>query len=84
MTTRMIRLGGMMLLLVALCSVLAMAQEMNKEQWQQEMNKLTQQVNDLKSRLADYSSQVGNLQAQSTKLDADMKQAMDELHCGKG
>ena len=80
MTTRMIRLGGMMLLLVALCSVLAMAQEMNKEQWQQEMNKLTQQVNDLKSRLADNSSQVGNLQGQSTKLDADMKQCMDELY----
>ena len=79
MTTRMIRLGGMMLLLVALCSVLAMAQEMNKEQWQQEMNRLTQQVNDLKSRLADNSSQVGNLQGQSTKLDADMKQCMDEL-----
>ena len=80
MTTRMIRLGGMMLLLVALCSVLAMAQEMNKEQWQQEMNKLTQQVNDLKSRVADNSSQVGNLQGQSTKLDADMKQCMDELY----
>lgn len=80
MTTRMIRLGGMMLLLVALCSVLAMAQEMNKEQWQQEMNKLTQQVNDLKSRVADNSSQVGNLQGESTKLDADMKQCMDELY----
>lgn len=80
MTTRMIRLGGMMLLLVALCSVLAMAQEMNKEQWQQEMNRLTQQVNDLKTRLADNSSQVGNLQGESTKLDADMKQCMDELY----
>lgn len=80
MRTRMIRLSGVMLVLAALCSVVAMAQEMDKEQWQQEMNRLTQQVSEMKARLAEYTGQVGALQTQSTKLDADLKQCLDELY----
>jgi hypothetical protein len=79
MRTQMIRLWSALLLVVALSTV-AMAQEMNKEQWQAEMNRLTQQVNDLKARSADATRQVGDLQAQSTKLDADLQKCMDELY----
>jgi nucleoid-associated protein YgaU len=75
----MIRLWSALLLVVAL-SAAAMAQEMNKEQWQEEMNRLTQQVNDLKARAADATKQVGDMQAQSTKLDADIQKCMDELY----
>jgi len=76
----MIRQWSLTLLLVALCSVLVMAQEMNKEQWQQEVSQLTQQVNELKGRLAEYTTQVGDLQNQTTTLDADLQRCMDELY----
>lgn len=79
MRTPMIRLWSALLLVFALSTV-AMAQEMNKEQWQAEMNRLTQQVNDLKARLADNTTQVNTMQAQSTKLDADLQKCMDELY----
>jgi nucleoid-associated protein YgaU len=75
----MIRLWSTLLLLVALSTV-ALAQEMNKEQWQAEMNSLTQQVNELKARVTSGTGEVEGMQAQSTKLTADLQKCMDELY----
>ena len=79
MRTQMIRLWSTLLLLVALSTV-ALAQEMNKEQWQAEMNSLTQQVNELKARVTSGTGEVEGMQAQSTKLTADLQKCMDELY----
>jgi len=72
----MIRLWSTLLLVVALSAV-AMAQEMSKEQWQQEMNTLTQQANDLRNQVSQGNTQVSDMQGQSTKLDADLQKCLD-------
>jgi nucleoid-associated protein YgaU len=61
-------------------SSLAMAQEMTKEQWQQEMNRVKAQVDDLNAKVNALKAQVPDLQSQSTRLDADIKKCMDELY----
>ena len=58
----------------------ALAQEMNKEQWQQEINKYTQQRNDLQTQLKTLTDQIASMQSQSAKLDDDYKKCMDELY----
>lgn len=78
------KLNRMVLVLLAVAMVfasgLAVAQEMTKEQWQQEMNRVRAQVTELTTKLNGLKSQVTSLQGESTKLDADLKKCMDELY----
>lgn len=57
----------------------ALAQEMTKEQWQQEMSQVTAKRNDLKSKLDKLNGDIKNLQDQSKKLDGDLVACNDEL-----
>lgn len=59
---------------------LATAQEMNKEQWQQEVNKYTQQRTELGDKMKALTNSVESLKSQSGKLDGDYAKAMDELY----
>jgi len=59
---------------------LANAQEMTKEQWQQEINKYTQMRNDLQAKVKILGDGNNALTAQSTKLDADCEKCMDDLY----
>jgi nucleoid-associated protein YgaU len=59
---------------------LATAQEMTKEQWQQEITKYTQMRNDLQAKAKTASQQVTDGTAMSTKLDADYDKCMNELY----
>jgi hypothetical protein len=80
MRTQIVRLWSALLLVAALSTVAMAQEEMNKEQWQAEMNRLTQEVNALKARQTESTAQLGTLQEQSTKLDADIQKCMDELY----
>jgi uncharacterized protein Yka (UPF0111/DUF47 family) len=70
----------MLATLLLLRAGVATAQEMSKDRWQQEMNNFTSQRNDVQAKLKALTDQVANLQAQSTKLDADYKKCLDELY----
>ncbi len=59
---------------------IAVAQEMTKEQWQEEMNRYRAQVTDLTSKAASLTKDIADMQTESTKLDADLKKCMDELY----
>jgi nucleoid-associated protein YgaU len=59
---------------------LATAQELTKEQWQQEITKYTQMRNDLQAKAKTVSQQVTDGTAMSTKLDADYDKCMNELY----
>ncbi|MBI4535235.1 MAG: LysM peptidoglycan-binding domain-containing protein [Ignavibacteriae bacterium] len=66
---------------VLLLSVgIAPAQEMTKEEWQAEMNRFTQLRNDASASVKKLTDDIAALQAQSTKLDADVKKCMDDLY----
>ena len=72
------------LLVVSLAALLvtsfAIAQEMNKEQWQQEINKYTQMKTDLQTQQKTLTDDIAAAQAKSAKLDEDYKKCMDELY----
>jgi nucleoid-associated protein YgaU len=51
----------------------ANAQDMTKEQWQQEMSQYTAKRNELKAKFDKSESEVKALQEQSNKLDADLE-----------
>lgn len=70
------------LVLVALLTVsfVGYAQQMTREQWQQDMNRYRQQVTELNTKMGNLNKQISDLQAQSTKLDGDLKKCMDELY----
>jgi nucleoid-associated protein YgaU len=53
---------------------------MTKEQWQQDVNSFTKQRDSLKAYVATLTTNITNLQAQSAKLDDDVKKCMDELY----
>ncbi len=63
-----------------LVSSVAIAQEMTKEQWQQEITKYTQQRTDLQQKLKSLTDEIASMQTQSAKLDDDYKKCMDELY----
>ncbi len=63
-----------------LSAALAYSQEMTKDQWQEEMNRVTQEVNDLKARLTEADNQITRLTGESAKLDDDYKKCLDELY----
>jgi nucleoid-associated protein YgaU len=56
------------------------AQEMTKDEWQQEVTRYTQLRNELKAKLDQLTNEVSSLQAQSTKLDGDIDKCLDELY----
>src|SRR5512135_2997877 len=70
----------MLAALLVLSAGVVTAQEMNKDQWQQQMNTVTTQRNDLQAQVKALTDQIAALQAQSTKLDDDVKKCMDELY----
>ncbi len=57
----------------------ALAQEMTKEQWQQEMSQFTAKRNDLKAKMDKLNADIKNLQDQSKKLDTDVADCLDNL-----
>jgi len=59
---------------------IAVAQEMTKEQWQQELQSFTKQRDDLTVTLKSLTDQIAAKAAESTKLDDDYKKCMDELY----
>lgn len=56
-----------------------LAQEMTKEQWQQEMSQFTAKRNDLKAKFDKLNSDIKNLQSQSKTLDDGLAACNDEL-----
>jgi nucleoid-associated protein YgaU len=59
---------------------IAVAQEMTKEQWQQELQSFTKQRDDLTKTLKSLTDEIAAKAAESTKLDDDYKKCMDELY----
>ncbi len=73
----------LMILIVAILLVIDMpsvlAQEMTKDQWQQEMSQFTAKRNDLKAKLDKLNSGIKDLQSESTKLNGDFTACNDAL-----
>jgi nucleoid-associated protein YgaU len=59
---------------------LATAQEMTKEQWQQEITKYTKTRDDLQAQVKKLGTQITDGSALSTKLDKDYETCMTELY----
>lgn len=74
-----IRMYAMLAALVVVAGV-SVAQEMTKDEWQQEINRYTQLRDDLRSKLQQLTNEVNDLQAQATKSSDDVKKCMDELY----
>lgn len=55
------------------------AQEMTKEQWQQEMTQFTAKRNDLKAKLDKLNMDIKSLQEKSKKLDGEVADCHDNL-----
>ena len=66
--------------LVVFSGGFASAQEMTKEQWQQDITKFTSERDSMKAVATALATDITNLQAQSAKLDDDVKKCMDELY----
>jgi len=67
-------------LLVVGVSFSSAQEKMTKEQWQQEINRLTAERNDLMAKKKTLDEQVATLQPEPAKLDEDLKKCMDELY----
>lgn len=78
------KLNNALMMIVAVVLTLsvgmATAQEMTKEQWQQEMNKMTQMRNDLQAKLKTAEASVSSLTSESNRLDGACQTCMDELY----
>ncbi len=71
----------MLAALLVLSVGMTVAQEkMTKDQWQLEINKVTADRNSLSEKAKGLETEISNLQAQSTKLDADYAKCLDELY----
>jgi nucleoid-associated protein YgaU len=72
-----------LILIVALVFLLGVpsvfAQEMTKEQWQQDMSQYTAKRDALKAQAAKLDADIKALQEQSNKLDADLNACHDEF-----
>ena len=66
--------------LLQLSTGIAAAQEMTKDEWQQEMNRYKKLVTDQSVKVADLNKAIANLEAESKKLDTDYEKCMDELY----
>lgn len=62
----------------------AVAQEMTKEQWQQEITKYTAQRDELNAKLKTLNDEIAALKSQSEKADGDYKSGIDELYAMVG
>jgi nucleoid-associated protein YgaU len=69
-----------MLATVLLWSSITFAQDMTKDQWQQEVNRLTQLRTELQAKLKQATTDVTTAQALSARLDGDINKCMDELY----
>jgi len=56
------------------------AQEMSKDEWQQEMDRYTKMRDDMSAKVKALTDQIAALKDQSSKLDTDIKKCMDELY----
>ncbi len=65
-------------------ATLAVAQEMTKDEWQQEVGRYTQLRNEMQAKVQQLTNDVSGLQAQSAKLDGDVVTCMDELYAMVG
>jgi nucleoid-associated protein YgaU len=59
---------------------MANAQEMTKEQWQQEITKYTQMRNDLQAKLKTLDGAISSLTSESNTLDGTCQTCLDELY----
>ena len=66
--------------LLVLCLSVAAAQEMSKEQWQQDMNRYTTMRNDMSAKVKELTDQIASMKSQSLGLDDQIKKCMDELY----
>ena len=77
------KLKSMYVVLAALlvfCLGAAVAQEMTKDQWQQEITKTTAARNELSAKAKALDTDLTSMNAQSTQLDADYQKCMDALY----
>ena len=77
------KLKSMYVVLAALlvfCLGAAVAQEMTKDQWQQEITKTTAARNELRAKAKALDNDLTSMNAQSTQLDADYQKCMDALY----
>jgi len=58
----------------------AVAQEIERGQWEEEISRFTQLRDEMKSKSDDLSGQITSLQERSSKLDAALKSCLDELY----
>jgi len=59
---------------------IATAQELSRDEWQDEMNRYTQLRDEMSAKVKSLSDQITSLKAESAKLDADLQKCMDELY----
>jgi nucleoid-associated protein YgaU len=83
-TTLLMFLLVSLFFLVAASPAIGQEQKMTKDEWQSQMSTATQRITDLKAQSAALDSQKALLQAQSAKLDADVKACEDALYAMLG
>jgi nucleoid-associated protein YgaU len=66
--------------LLVFCLGAAVAQEMTKDLWQQEITKTTAARNELSAKAKALDNDLTSMNAQSTQLDADYQKCMDALY----
>jgi small-conductance mechanosensitive channel len=66
--------------LLVFAAGLATAQEMTKEQWQQEITQNTAMLDSLRARMKSLDADIASLTSQSSQLDADYEKCMNELY----
>jgi uncharacterized phage infection (PIP) family protein YhgE len=69
-----------LLVAIMVFSASGLAQDMTKDQWQSEMNRLTTKRNELKGRFDKLTADVNTLKNQSSTLDADIAACEDNLY----
>ena len=77
-----VNLTNVLLLAVSLvlCVSVAVAQEMSKEQWQQEMNRYTTMRDDISAKAKALETEIANLKTQTLGLDDQLTKCMEELY----
>lgn len=67
-------------LLAVSASVSFAQEEMTMEEWQNQINQLTQQRDELSAKLKSLTDDIASKTAESAKLDTDYKKCLDELY----
>jgi archaellum component FlaC len=63
-----------------LCAAVTAAQEMSKDQWQQEMQRYTTMRDDMSAKVKELASQIADMKSQSSGLDDQITKCMEELY----